>query len=72
MDTYIGKRGYSTAIASGTSVIDVLRTQIIPASGETDWMEWLACYVSAAMLMPRSRAQLHIAAFRAERQRGAV
>jgi len=49
-----------------------LRTQIIPASGETDWMESLARYVSAAILMPRSRAQLHIAAFRAERQRGAV
>lgn len=44
-----------------------LRAQIIPASGDIDWMEWLAGYVSGAMLMPKSRVQLHAAAFRAER-----
>jgi hypothetical protein len=30
-------------------------------------MEWLAGYVSGATLMPRSRMQLHVAAFRVER-----
>ncbi|SRR5579885_426293 len=44
-----------------------LRAQIKPASGDIDWMEWLACYVSGAMLMPTSRMQLHVGAFRAER-----
>lgn len=37
------------------------------ASGDVDWMEWQAGYISGAMLMPRSRMQLHVAAFRAER-----
>lgn len=44
-----------------------LRAQIVLASGEIDWMEWQAGYISGAMLMPRSRMQLHVAAFRAER-----
>jgi hypothetical protein len=44
-----------------------LRAQIVLASGEIDWMEWQAGYISDAMLMPRSRMQLHVAAFRAER-----
>jgi len=44
-----------------------LRAQIVPANGDIDWMEWLAGYVSGAMLMPRSRMQLHVGAFRAER-----
>lgn len=38
-----------------------------PHLRDIDWMEWLACYVSGALLMPRSRMQLHVAAFRAER-----
>ncbi len=45
-----------------------LRTQIIPVSGDIDWMEWLAGYVSGAMLMPRSRVQLQVGAFRGERR----
>jgi hypothetical protein len=44
-----------------------LRAQIKPVSGDIDWMEWVACYVSGAMLMPTSRMQLHVAAFRVER-----
>jgi hypothetical protein len=44
-----------------------LRAQIVLASGEIDWMEWQAGYISGAMLMPRSRMQLHVAAFRAAR-----
>jgi hypothetical protein len=44
-----------------------LRAEIVLASGEIDWMEWQAGYISGAMLMPRSRMQLHVAAFRAER-----
>jgi hypothetical protein len=44
-----------------------LRAHIVLASGEIDWMEWQAGYISGAMLMPRSRMQLHVAAFRAER-----
>jgi hypothetical protein len=44
-----------------------LLAEIKPASGDIDWIEWLACYVSGAMLMPRSRVQLHVAAFRADR-----
>ena len=44
-----------------------LRAQIVLASGEIDWMEWQAGYISGAMLMPKSRMQLHVAAFRAER-----
>jgi hypothetical protein len=44
-----------------------LRAQIVLASGDIDWMEWQAGYISGAMLMPRSRVQLHVAAFRAER-----
>ncbi len=35
-----------------------LRAQIVLASGEIDWMEWQAGYISGAMLMPRSRMQL--------------
>jgi hypothetical protein len=30
-------------------------------------MEWQAGYISGAMLMPRSRMQLHVAAVRSER-----
>ena len=44
-----------------------LRAQIISTSGDIDWMEWLAGYVSGAMLMPTSRVRLHVAAFRAKR-----
>lgn len=44
-----------------------LRDEIVTASGDIDWMEWQAGYISGAMLMPRSRVQLHVAAFRAER-----
>jgi hypothetical protein len=44
-----------------------MRAQIIPGSGDVDWMEWLAGYVSGATLMPRSRMQLHVAAFCVER-----
>jgi hypothetical protein len=42
-----------------------LRGQITPGDG-IYWMEWLAGYVSGAMLMPRSRLQLHVGAFCAE------
>jgi hypothetical protein len=44
-----------------------LRAQIALAGADLDWMEWLARYVSGAMLMPRSRVQLQVGAFRAER-----
>jgi hypothetical protein len=44
-----------------------LRAQILPASGEIDWMEWQAGYISGAMLMPRSRMQLLVAAVRSGR-----
>ncbi len=44
-----------------------LRAQIVLASGDIDWMEWQAGYISGAMLMPRSRMRLHVTAFRAER-----
>lgn len=43
-----------------------LRGQIVPGDG-IYWMEWQAGYISGAMLMPRSRMQLHVAAFRSER-----
>ncbi len=43
------------------------RGKILPANGEIDWMEWQAGYVSGALLMPKSRMQLHVAAFRSER-----
>lgn len=44
-----------------------LRGEIVIASGDVDWMEWQAGYVSGAILMPRSRMRLHVNAFRAER-----
>lgn len=44
-----------------------LRGQIVSVNGEIYWMEWQAGYISGAMLMPRSRMQLHVGAFRAER-----
>jgi hypothetical protein len=44
-----------------------LRDEIVTASGDVDWMEWQAGYISGAMLMPRSRMQLHVAAVRSER-----
>jgi hypothetical protein len=44
-----------------------LRAQIVSVNGEIYWMEWQAGYISGAMLMPRSRMQLHVGAFRAER-----
>jgi IrrE N-terminal-like domain len=44
-----------------------LRAEIVLASGEIDWMEWQAGYISGALLMPRSRMQLHVAAVGSER-----
>ena len=34
------------------------RGQLLPRSGQRDWMEWQAGYISGALLMPRSRIKL--------------
>lgn len=44
------------------------RDEMLALTGAIDWMEWQAAYVSGALLMPKSRAELHVAAFRAEHQ----
>jgi hypothetical protein len=46
-----------------------LRGQIIiPLNGKVDWLEWHAGFISGAMPMPRSRVQLQVGAFCAERR----
>ncbi len=42
------------------------RGQLLPRSGQRDWMEWQAGYISGALLMPRSRVKLQVEAFRRE------
>jgi len=42
------------------------RGQLLPRSGQRDWMEWQAGYISGALLMPRSRLKLQVEAFRRE------
>jgi hypothetical protein len=44
-----------------------LRGEMVAANGQIDWMEWQAGYISGALLMPRSRMQLHVAAVSSER-----
>ena len=43
------------------------RGSVLPQRGDCDWMEWQAGYVSGVLLMPKSRVELHVTAFRAER-----
>ena len=38
------------------------RGKLLPGSGEADWMEWQAGYISGALLMLRSRIQLLVEA----------
>jgi uncharacterized protein DUF955 len=42
------------------------RARLLPRSSEPDWMEWQAGYVSGALLMPKSRIELLVGAFRRE------
>jgi IrrE N-terminal-like domain len=42
------------------------RGQLLPRSGQRDWMEWQAGYISGALLMPRRRVKLQVEAFRQE------
>jgi len=44
-----------------------LRGEMVAADGQIDWMEWQAGYISGALLMPRSRMRLHVAAVGSER-----
>ncbi len=46
------------------------RGQLLPRSGQRDWMEWQAGYISGALLMPRSRVKLQVEAFRREHSVG--
>ena len=43
------------------------RGNLLPQKDAVDWMEWQAGYVSGVLLMPKSRVELHVMAFRAER-----
>ena len=48
------------------------RGKLLPGSGEADWMEWQAGYISGALLMLRSRIQLLVEAFRREHRAATV
>jgi hypothetical protein len=48
------------------------RGKLLPGSGEADWMEWQAGYISGALLMLRSRMQLLVEAFRREHRAATV
>ena len=48
------------------------RGKLLPGSGEADWMEWQAGYISGALLMLRSRMQLLVEAFGREHRAATV
>jgi hypothetical protein len=45
-----------------------LRAEILPENDQVDWMEWHAGFISGAMLMPKSRVDLFVAAFSTKRE----